>query len=178
MKKLITLLAATGALTAVVACSNDDKTTWDEYADWREANQTWFNEQQQLLNPDGTPFYDVVTPDYNPTKFLMHFCEAPATNAGNLQPLYTSWATVNYTVRLYSGELIDSGHAYTSQLNSQGLITGWAAAIMRMHVGDTAQIVLPYDLAYGPSGTSNVKPYSALQFNIRLTDIPYYEIRP
>ena len=47
-----------------------------------------------------------------------------------------------------------------------------------MHVGDTVQIIIPYDLAYGQSGSGSIPPYSALRFNMRLMDVPGYEARP
>ena len=50
--------------------------------------------------------------------------------------------------------------------------------MMNMHVGDTVQILIPYQSAYGSSSSGSVLPYSALRFNVRLEDIPDYEIRP
>ena len=58
-----TLSMAALALT-VVACNDDDSqdSVWDRYADWREANEAWFAEQEVKTNPDGTPFYTRVSP--------------------------------------------------------------------------------------------------------------------
>ena len=54
---------------------------------------------------------------------------------------------------------------------------------MQMHVGDSAQIVIPYQQAYGSTGSMRngiyvIKPFSTLVFNLKLVDIPYYEVRP
>ena len=47
-----------------------------------------------------------------------------------------------------------------------------------MRCGDTAQVVLPYGVAYGSQNLGDIPPYSNLRFNIRLVDIPYYEKPP
>ena len=56
MKKILYIVAAVIALGAVAACTDDDnnKTTWEQYADWRQTNITWLEQQQARTNPDGT----------------------------------------------------------------------------------------------------------------------------
>lgn len=49
---------------------------------------------------------------------------------------------------------------------------------MNMRVGDSARIVIPYNLGYGSSNSGVIKPYSTLVFDLKLVDIPYYEVRP
>ena len=46
-----------------------------------------------------------------------------------------------------------------------------------MHVGDTAEIIVPYNVAYGVSYTGTILPYSSLRFNLRLDDIYKYEAK-
>lgn len=161
------------------SCSDDEKTVYEEYAQWREDNENWLNEQIARTNPDGTPFYTKYTPSYSPGGTIYYrFINDPAENAGNLRPYYTSSATVNYAVYLYDGTRVDSAANYTSALNSSGLISGWSTAITQMHVGDSIEAILPYEVAYGVSGYSGIKPFSTLRFNIRLTDVPNYVTRP
>ena len=48
-----------------------------------------------------------------------------------------------------------------------------------MHVGDSVEIILPYNQAYGSSTPNDlIPPYSTLQFTMRLHDIPTLEVRP
>ena len=47
-----------------------------------------------------------------------------------------------------------------------------------MNVGDSVEIIIPYNMGYGGSQTGIIKPYSTLIFNLKLVDIPYYEVRP
>jgi FKBP-type peptidyl-prolyl cis-trans isomerase FklB len=179
MKKILYFVSALIAVGAINSCGlSDDEENWEKYADWRNANNAWLTSQSELKNADGSSYYTQIIPNYDGSKYvLMHYFEDPSKNADNLQPLYTSSAKVNYTVRLYDGTLVDSAANYSAALNS-GLIEGWAIAVQQMHVGDTAQIIMPYNVAYGESGTTNINPYSALQFNIRLVDITNYETRP
>lgn len=165
---------------AMTACGDDDssQTTWEQFTDWRNKNNAWITEQAALVDASGKPIYTKYQPRYNQTQFLMRFINDTTETRGNLQPMYTSTATVNYAVYLYDGTRIDSAANYTSQLSSQSLIDGWSEIITRMHVGDSVEAILPYVLGYGSSGASAVYPYSALRFNIRLTNVPYYEVRP
>jgi FKBP-type peptidyl-prolyl cis-trans isomerase FklB len=179
MKKIIYFVSALLALTTFSAClddNNDDDLS--KYTDWLNTNTAWLNEQAALKNADGSAYYTKVVPAWDSSQYvLMHYFEDPTANEGNLQPLYTSACEVNYTVRLYDGTLVDSAANFTAALNS-GLISGWSIAVMQMHVGDTAQVVMPYNVAYGTTGTTGIDPYSALRFNIRLVDITDYENRP
>jgi FKBP-type peptidyl-prolyl cis-trans isomerase len=47
-----------------------------------------------------------------------------------------------------------------------------------MRCGDSVEVIIPYGLAYGSTGSTSIYPYSNLKFNIRLVDIPLYELKP
>ena len=183
MKKLIFLIAATVAAGGVFsACSDDNsKSTWDAYADHREANEKWFAEQEMLTNPDGTPYYTRVAPAWNPGAIvLMHWFNDRSETQDNLVPLITSTVSTRYIGRLYDDEPFDSstnntGGIFTTRVS--GVVEGWQIALLNMRVGDTCQIVFPYQQGYGATKSGKILPYSALRFNMRLTDIPAYEIR-
>lgn len=177
MKPYSVIIAALALAGTLAACSEDEaKTTWEEYADWREVNNTWVTQQEQRKDAGGNPLFKRFVPAYNSGVFLLQRTIGDS-NPQNLTPLYTSTAKVNYQVHLYNDSLVDQG-TLTTQLNSQTLISGWAMALMNMHVGDSAEVIMPYMVAYGPSGTSGIPPYSALRFNLRLVDIPTYQVRP
>lgn len=180
LRLIIPTIAIAIIAPAIVSCGDtDDQTTWEEYTDWREANEAWIKQQAALTGDDGKPLYTAYAPSYSPQGTIYYrFIGDTEANKDNLQPFFTSSATVNYTLHLYDGTRVDSAANYTSTLNSPSLITGWATTIMLMHVGDSIEAILPYGVAYGPSGTGSIKPYSALRYNIKLTDIPAYEIRP
>jgi FKBP-type peptidyl-prolyl cis-trans isomerase FklB len=177
MKKATTIFASALALgaMALASCSSDDD-TWDDYADWREANTQW------LAAQEATGLYTRVVPDWNKGMYvLMRWLNDTTETSGNLTPLYTSQVTVKYYGTLYDGTPFDSTYLYTDSVLSINLNTciyGWAIAMERMHVGDEVEVLLPYNVGYGSTESGSIKPYSALRFQMKLTDIPYYEIKP
>jgi len=184
MKNLLALIAL--AFIAVCACQNDDETTWDEYRDWREQNIAWLQEQQSRTNEDGTPYYEVIVPSWNPASYvLMHYFNDRAETEGNLSPIFTSTVDVRYTLTLCNGDTADTSDGntvngikdiYRTRLDN--VIQGWAATVTQMRCGDSAEILVPYELGYGGQNLSKIKPYSALRFNVKLVNIPYYETTP
>ena len=184
MKKT-TILALAALAIASASCKDDLKTTWDEYSDWREANEAWLQEQRLRTNPDGTPYYEVIVPDWNPGAYvLIHYFNDRAETEGNLSPLYTSTIDTRYELHLYNDVAVDSSTTSTSpapgifRTQLKNTVQGWAMALSNMRCGDTAQVILPYGVAYGAQNLGTILPYSNLRFNIRLVDIPYYEDPP
>lgn len=183
MKKLIYLIGVILAAGVVASCgSDDDENTWETYAEWREENKTWYAAQADKLDEDGNPFYEKVVPAWAPDKsILVHWFNDRAETRNNLVPLYKSTIEACYIGYLCNGTPVDSSYTnpdgvFTSRVS--GLVEGWQIALMNMHVGDSVQIVMPYSLGYGSTATGEILPYSALRFNFRLTDIPFYETRP
>lgn len=173
-KIFVTLLVG----TCCVACYNDDDTNEKIYKEWREFNAQWLVEQMTRTNPDGTPYYSTCALPTDPQSFvLMH--RIGEEHSENLTPLFTSTTKVNYTLTLANDSVMDQTAGFVSQLNSTNLIAGWSIAIMQLHVGDSAQFVVPYGIGYGASGNGfGIDPYSNLVFNIKLVDIEAYEVRP
>lgn len=190
MKKIFLLIAVVSAFTAAVAitssCNSDEQTVWDKYADWRELNNNWLAEMQLKTNPDGTPYYKVIVPSWNPATFvLIHYFNDRAETEGNLSPLYTSFTDVRYMLHNCEDEPLDSSTLVT-QTGVQGIyrsqvsanIQGFSIGLMDMRCGDTAEVIVPYGLGYGSQLRGDILPYSNLRFNVRLVDIPNYETLP
>lgn len=174
MRKL--LLCALGALLLPLAigCTKNDKSVWEEYAAYREANNAWLTEMQTRKNPDGTPYYKTIVPQWNPSIFvLIHYFNDRAETEGNLSPLSNSVIKANYHLSLYNGTGVDSAANYQTRLNNT--IAGWGVGLADMRCGDTAEIVIPYAAAYGNQSQGTMLPYSNLCFRVRLVDIPFYE---
>ncbi len=172
------------AIAGICSCDDDDDqyaTTWEKYADWRATNTAWIASLQTRTNADGTPYYKVVTPSwYDGAYVLVHvFGES---NTENLRPLSTSTIDVIYQGFNCEGERFDSSLSQktygpgVARFALNGVIDGWTAAFETLYVGDSAEIVCPYNMAYGEMYMSEqIKPYSALRFNVRLVDIYAYE---
>lgn len=185
MKKFtlfILSLIAAGCLFQACKDDNDDILAVKE---WRDANNKWLAEMQGRKNADGTPYYTVIVPRWDPSSFvLMHYFNKRTDDPLALKPLYTSTVDVRYHLSLYDGTACDSSTTmtengpgiYRAQLND--LVDGWAAAVCDMNVGDTAEVIIPYALGYGTMSMGSIPAYSNLKFNIRLADIVLYEKSP
>ncbi|MDE6198759.1 MAG: FKBP-type peptidyl-prolyl cis-trans isomerase [Muribaculaceae bacterium] len=187
MKRSIIYMLIGAATLGFASCgSDDDSDVWDQYADYREANDAFMAEQEALTGADGKAVYTRVVPAWNKNAYvLMRWFNDTTKTQDNLRPLYTSTVDVKYYGRTYENEPFDSSYLSLTpadsvvrfQLNS--VISGWAIAMERMHVGDTVEVLVPYPQGYGSSSQgTKIKPYSALKFNIKLVDIPGEYIRP
>lgn len=184
MKKFpFLLLVLFGAMAAFSACSDDeDKSVWNVYRSYRESNNSWLLEQQKRTNPDGSPYFATIVPAWDPSAFvLIHYFNDTELTKDNLSPLFTSTIDTRYEGYYYTGERFDSSTLMTKygpgifRTDLRNVIKGWTIAFEQMHVGDTAEIIIPYQQAYGESTSGAIPPYSNLRFNVRLVDIHAYE---
>lgn len=190
MKKLpfaIAMILSAVMIAMTSGCNsdkdNDSSKVWSKYEKWRDVNNAFYTSQRDSLDADGKPFYRVLYPTWNPAaEILIHYFNDREETAGNLQPMLTSTCDLIYYSRLCNGVPADSSYTKTeygrgiARFCPQKTIQGFAIALMDMHVGDSVQVVLPYTLAYGASTTKPFPPFSSLVMNIRLVDIPFYEI--
>ena len=176
MKKFFyTVILSLAAITMLESCLGNS--VFDEYKDWREANEQWY--QQQALSG----LYNELVAPWDPSaKTLIRWHNDTMLTRGNLKPLITSTVDVKYQLNLYDGTEVDSSYdiispadsVYRSQVNN--FVEGWMIALTRMHVGDSCTIIVPYPQGYGSSKMSEMlKPYSTLVFNVKLVDIYKYK---
>ena len=92
---------------------------------------------------------------------------------------------MKYIGRLYNDVPFDSSYLQTASYGDSlfrtqpsSVIQGWTIALLDMRVGDSARVVIPYNLGYGSSGSGVIPPYSTLVFDMKLVDIPFFEVRP
>ncbi|MGZ3695810.1 MAG: FKBP-type peptidyl-prolyl cis-trans isomerase [Bdellovibrionota bacterium] len=85
--------------------------------------------------------------------------------------------TVHYRGTLENGKEFDSsykaGQPITFDLLEGRLIKGWTEGIPGMKVGGKRKLKIPYQLAYGESGTPDgtIPPKSNLNFEVELIDV-------
>ena len=82
----------------------------------------------------------------------------------------SSIITVEYKGTLMNGVEFDRSNG-SIELNLTYLIRGWQIAIPYMTLGETAEFVIPYDLAYGEQGMGPIPPYSNLRLRVKLISI-------
>jgi FKBP-type peptidyl-prolyl cis-trans isomerase FklB len=81
---------------------------------------------------------------------------------------------VNYEGRLVDGTVFDASAKHgdkPSEFRPNQVIKGWTEALTMMPVGSKWQLYIPYELAYGEKEAGNIKPFSALIFDVELVGI-------
>jgi FKBP-type peptidyl-prolyl cis-trans isomerase len=85
-------------------------------------------------------------------------------------PLVTDTVRINYVGSFVGGEVFDKSDE-PAEFPLNKLIKGWQIAVPLAGVGDTIEIALPSDLAYGPKGKSIIPANATLFFTIEILGI-------
>ncbi len=89
-------------------------------------------------------------------------------------PQRTDKVKVHYEGRLVDGTVFDASSKHgtaPSSFRADQVIKGWTEALTMMPVGSKWQLYIPYELAYGERNMGNIKPFSALIFDVELVGI-------
>ena len=93
--------------------------------------------------------------------------------ASDKRPKVSDRITVHYEGRLIDGTVFDSSYARGEPATFPlgRLVKGWQVAIPNMGIGETIEIAIPADLAYGPVGRGPIPPNATLVFKVELIGI-------
>ena len=89
-------------------------------------------------------------------------------------PKKTDKVQVHYEGRLIDGTVFDASKKHGDkpmEFRPDQVIAGWTEALTLMPVGSKWQLYIPYKLAYGNRNQGQIKPYSALIFDVELVGI-------
>lgn len=88
-------------------------------------------------------------------------------------PADTSKVKVNYKGTLIDGTEFDSSYKRNEPTTfvANQVIKGWTEALTMMPVGSKWEIYVPQELGYGAKDMGQIKPFSALVFEVELLDI-------
>ncbi len=179
MKLQLPLLSSLFALLVFISC---DKTeTFDDR--WQVENEAQFasistNSQYTRLDSksgNGYIMYKVIESGDGETPYFTDVVKV----------LYTGWykniwsiAEDSYTDdkdNLIINKIIFDSTAnrndIPSMLQVKSFVDGFSTALQNMQVGDKWEIWIPWHMAYGASGYSNIRGYTTLAFEIELVDI-------
>ena len=84
-------------------------------------------------------------------------------------------AVLNYTLKLLTGDVVyssDKDGQKVFKIGKGNVESGLEEAILKMHVGDKAVVILPAHLGYGLLGDNNkIPPRCTLVYDLELVDI-------
>lgn len=89
-------------------------------------------------------------------------------------PQMSDKVQVHYEGRLIDGTVFDASAKHgdkPAEFQPDQVIKGWTEALTMMPVGSKWQLYIPQELAYGERNMGNIKPYSALIFDVDLVGI-------
>ena len=89
-------------------------------------------------------------------------------------PQPTDKVLVNYEGRLIDGTVFDASKKHgdkPTSFRANQVIKGWTEALTMMPVGSKWQLFIPQQLAYGERNMGQIKPFSALIFDVELVGI-------
>ena len=89
-------------------------------------------------------------------------------------PTTSDKVKVHYEGRLIDGTVFDASRNHgdePAEFRPTDVIKGWTEALTMMPVGSKWQVYIPFELAYGSREAGQIKPYSALVFDIELIGI-------
>lgn len=89
-------------------------------------------------------------------------------------PTTSDKVKVHYEGRLIDGTVFDASRNHgdePAEFRPTDVIKGWTELLTMMPVGSKWQVYIPFELAYGSREAGQIKPYSALIFDIELVGI-------
>lgn len=185
MSKKIYLFSLVLLALAFVSCSETEEV--GKYDNWRARNEAYIDSLANVYatasGRGGLERIEMLTAPGNYI-YYKEIEKAPAANTDS--PKYTDYVKVYYKGTNILGEYFDGnfkgdnpvvneenpseGDSPTSIFQVSGVITGWGEVLQRMKVGDRWKVYIPWEYAYGSSGTTGILGYSALVFDITLLD--------
>lgn len=194
-KYFIFAFLLTVSLFGLASCSENSDTT-EEYPDWQNTNETYFNSlytatKQKIASGDTSWKIMKVWSKSDsivgqPYDYIIVHVENAGTGSGC--PIYTDSVRVHYLGRLLPSTSYPEGYvfqqSYYGTFNEKtsapakfavsALGDGFSTAVQNMHIGDKWKVYIPYQLAYGTSGSTSIPGYSTLIFDIQL--VSYYHV--
>ena len=90
-----------------------------------------------------------------------------------IRPNLTDSVTVHYTCRFIDVRVFESTipSQHPATFTPLGVISGWQEGLLLMREGGSARFFIPHQLAYGPTGSGPIEPFSTLVFDIELLKV-------
>jgi len=79
-----------------------------------------------------------------------------------------------YTGFFLDGRVFDSNYGdnpFGFRVTSDHIIDGWNEGVQLMKKGSKGTLIIPFDLAYGADGSSNISPFMTLVFDMEVANV-------
>ena len=190
-KSIFWVLGLLFSVSFAVSSCEETEGVVDPYFNWEERNQLYIDSIAKVAqaNPDQwkiihTYKFNPPVNDLNPDVNDYVYCKVLENGTGTMKPLFTDTVATNYRgklIPLYNGSEVIFDQAYQGELNPEiavpvefavnGVIEGWTTALQQMVEGDRWEMYIPYNMAYGQLGNSNIPGYSTLIFDVHLVKV-------
>ncbi len=110
--------------------------------------------------------------EVDPTESGLYYIEHEA-GTGDLIS-FGDHVQLYYTGYFLDGRIFDSNYGETPfgfRVTSEHIIKGWNEGIQLMKKGSKGTLIVPFDLAYGSEGSSNISPFMTLVFEMEVSDV-------
>jgi len=190
-KSIFWVLGLLFSVSFAVSSCEETEGVVDPYFNWEERNQLYIDSIARVAqaNPDQwkiihTYKFNPPVNDLNPDVNDYVYCKVLENGTGTEKPWFTDSVTTNYRgklIPLYDGTEVIFDQSYQGALNKDvaisvgfgvnAVIEGWTTALQQMVEGDRWEMYIPYNLAYGQFGQSDIPGYSTLIFDVHLEKI-------
>mgnify|MGYP000378332171 FL=1 len=144
--------------------------------------QGYIDSLKTVFDEKTDPELKAFEPEINP-KLRIYYKKKISNDTGAI-PLYTDSVNVFYRGSFIFGETFDQNFTgadpgpfdsptkfVIQTFITVGGVSGWAEILQRMRVGERWLVYIPWELAYGASGTDDIPGYSTLIFDMQLEEI-------
>lgn len=196
MKKNNVLITCIALLTGLLAACEKDTAVTDPYANWEIRNEAYLDSivrvaRKALVNPQSGETwriykdFSLIPADPTLIRYTKHdsvyvkLLNAADSLEWRTTPLVSDSVQVFYQGYLMNGTRFDGN--YKGVLNTtihtpatfalNRVVNGWTSAFIHMKEGMSAELYIPYQLAYGKEEQSSIPGYSVLKFNVYLEKV-------
>ena len=180
---------------AITSCDETDGAV-DPYFNWEERNQLYIDSIARVAKAnlgDGVGQWKMILsykqtlPNLNGSDKDVNdyvYCKVLENGSGTMSPLFTDTVSTHYRgqlIPLYDGSKVVFDQSFKGNLNTEtavpvefavgGVIEGWTTALQHMVEGDRWEVYIPYNLAYGTYGQSDIPGYATLIFDMQLVKV-------
>jgi len=194
MKRFSALLSILASVILLTACGETEKA--DDHANWKKRNTEYiaalagnFADMDTANIAQGQKI-KILSFKLDPQKEWgvnsYVYAEVLKKGDGERSPYFSDSIRCNYRIRLIpsdnypEGQVVDQSFKTATldpsiniptSFEVDDLIEGAISAVMYMHVGDFWKMYIPYQLGYGNNSRGEIPAYSALIFEVNLTEI-------